>query len=98
MNELFTLKYEDILTEFNRYIMEHPGFLKDIPDNALLVFIDPADPEFSEYNKRRAALYLKNDELPKRPVVYVDIGELAPVHSRLLNPRILPKSSQWATS
>lgn len=97
MNELFTIKYDELLTEFNRYIIEHSEFLENIPDNALLVFVDRSDPEFTNHNLTRVADYQKHDELPERPVVFIDVGELAPIHSRLLNPRILPSNSQLAT-
>lgn len=98
MNDLFLLKYDDLLTEFNRYVMEHPNFLNDIPDNALLAFVDRADPEFTKFNRERITKYLEHDDLMIRPVVYIDIGELAPIHSRLKNPRILPKNSPLVTA
>ncbi len=91
MNELFTAKYDDLLTEFNRYVIEHPQFLEDIPNEALVVFVDHSDPEFSRFNLVRISEYRKHDDQPNRPVVYVDVGKLAPVHSRLVNPRVLPK-------
>ena len=49
MNELFAIKYDELLTEFNRYVMTHPRFLADIPDEALIVLIDPNDPESVSY-------------------------------------------------
>ncbi|MBS1252709.1 MAG: hypothetical protein MAG451_01751 [Anaerolineales bacterium] len=91
MSELFTIKYEKLLTEFNRYVMTHPEFLANIPDEALIVLIDPNDPEFSHHNLERVQAYQRNDDNPDRPVVYVDIGELAPAQSRLVKPRVLPK-------
>ena len=89
MNELFALKYDDLLTEFNRYVVEHPEFLGNIPNEALLVLLDRTDPEFSRYNLNRTAEYHKHDDLPNRPIVYIDVGDLAPVRSRLKNPRVL---------
>ncbi|MDL1897682.1 hypothetical protein FBQ82_15580 [Anaerolineae bacterium CFX7] len=93
MNELFALKNDELLTEFNRYILEHPNFLRDIPDTALLVFVDHTDPEFTAFNRERTRKYLEHDDVMNRPVVYIDIGELAPARSRLLNPRILPQDA-----
>jgi len=66
MNELFTAKYNDLLTEFNRYIIEHPEFLEKIPDQALVVFVDHSDAEFSRYNLARVGEYGKHDDLPNR--------------------------------
>ncbi|MBC8252718.1 MAG: hypothetical protein H8E35_01650, partial [Ardenticatenia bacterium] len=83
MNELFAIKYDELLTEFNRYVMTHPRFLADIPDEALIVLVDPNDPEFSRYNLERMRAYRRNDDKPDRPVIYVDVGKLAPVRSRL---------------
>jgi len=91
VNELFTIKYDMLLTEFNNYVMTHPEFLADIPDEALIVLIDPNDPEFSYRNLERVQAYQRNDDKPDRPVVYVDIGELAPVRSRLIKPRVLSR-------
>ena len=91
MNELFATKYDMLLTEFNNYVMTHPEFVADIPDEALIVLIDPNDPEFSYHNLERVQAYQRNDDKPDRPVVYVDIGELAPVRSRLIKPRVLSR-------
>jgi len=91
MNELFAIKYDELLTEFNRYIMTHPQFLAEIPDEALIVLIDLNDPEFSHYNLERMRTYQRNDDKPDRPVIYVDVGELAPVQSRLVKPRVLSR-------
>ena len=91
MNELFAIKYDELLTEFNRYVMTHPRFLADIPDEALIVLVDPNDPEFSRYNLERMRAYRRNDDKPDRPVVYVDVGKLAPVRSRLVRPRVLSR-------
>lgn len=98
MNDLFLLKYDELLTEFNRYVMEHPRFLNDIPDNALLVFVDHSDSDFSKFNRERVTKYLEHDDVANRPIVYIDVGELAPIHSRLKNPRILPKNSPLVTA
>jgi hypothetical protein len=93
MSELLAIKHDELLTEFNRYVMTHPGFLHDIPDEALIVLLDPHDPEFNRYNLERVQAYQDNDDKPERPVVYVDVGELAPVQSRLVNPRLLSRRS-----
>jgi hypothetical protein len=91
MNELFAVKYDELLTEFNRYVMGHPQFLADAPNDALIILVDPSDPEFNRYSLERMRAYRCNDDVPDRPVIYVDIGELAPVRSRLLHPRLLTR-------
>jgi len=89
MNELLAIKHDELLTEFNRYVMTHPEFLNNIPDQALIVLLDPEDHEFNRYNLERMRNARRNDDLPNRTVIYVDVGKLAPVQSRLVNPRVL---------
>jgi len=91
MSELFRIKYDELLTEFNRYVVTHPRFLANIPDEALIVLIDPHDSEFNRYNLERLLSFRHNDDRPDRPVVYVDIGEMAPLRSRLVKPRLLSR-------
>lgn len=91
MNELFVIKYDMLLTEFNNYVMTHPEFAANIPDEALIILIDLNDPEFSYYNVKRVQAYRRNDDNPDRPTVYVEIGELAPLRSRLIQPRVLSR-------
>jgi len=91
MNELFRAKYDELLTEFHRSIVTHPKFLAGIPDAALIVLLDPSDSEFNRYSLERLRSYQRNDDKPARPVIYVDIGELAPLRSRLVRPRMLPR-------
>ncbi len=98
MNELFAIKYDELLTEFNRYVMAHPHFAAHIPDQALIVLIDSSDPEFIRYNVERVQAYQRNDDQPDRPVIYVDVGELAPVRSRLVKPRLLSRVPDTLTA
>jgi len=91
MNELFVIKYDELLTEFNRYVMTHPRFLAEIPDESLIVLVDPDDPQFNRYNLNRIGAFRRNDDRPDRPVIYVNVGELAPLRSRLVRPRVLSR-------
>ncbi|NCP16305.1 hypothetical protein GW866_04590 [bacterium] len=95
MNTLFDEKYDELFTEFNRYIIEHPEFGKRIPQDALIVLLDKEDPAFNSENLRRSESYLKHDDLPKRSVVYVQVGRLAPIKSRLRNPRLLTRAPDY---
>ena len=88
MNGLFEEKYDELFTEFNRDVVEHPEFAKRIPADALVVLLDKRDPEFNRENLRRVQKYIKHDDKPDRPVVYVQVGRLAPIKSRLRNPRL----------
>lgn len=89
MNTLYEEKYDELFTEFNRYVIEHPEFAKRIPQDALVVLLDKNDPAFNYENLSHIKSYMKHDDNPTRPVVYVQVGRLAPVRSRLRNPRLL---------
>jgi len=52
------------------------------------VFLDKSEPEFSEWSLARARQHAQIDDQSDRPVVYVDVGKLAPRRSRLIRPRI----------
>jgi hypothetical protein len=88
MNSLFEEKYDEMFTEFNRYVIEHPEFAKRIPPDALVVLLDKNDPEFSRENMRRVGNYQRHDDQPQRPIIYIQVGRLAPARSRLRNPRL----------
>ena len=96
MKNRFADKYEELFTEFTRYVAERPEFAKQIPSDALVVLLDKTDPEFNRENLRRVKKYLKHDDKPARPVVYVQVGRLAPIKSRLRNPRVLTYLPEYA--
>ena len=59
-----------------------------IPTGALIVFLDKTEPGFSEWSLAHAQEHAQIDSQPDRPVVYVDVGKLAPRRSRLVRPHI----------
>lgn len=87
-NEVYEAKYTLLGSEFDQYVQEHPSFAAHIPAGALIVFLDKSEPEFSEWSLVRAKEHAQIDDQPNRPVVYVDVGKLAPRRSRLVRPRI----------
>jgi hypothetical protein len=86
--ELFS-KNLMLSTEFDRYVLEYPGFGENIPPNAQIVLLPEHDPELCQ----------KNLELSERqhedgqPIVYVHIQDVAPQISRLINPKIQIKAA-----
>jgi len=88
MNSLFEIKHDELFTEFNRYVIEHPKFAARIPQDALVVLLDKNDQEFCRWSAQRAQEYLKHDDKLGRSVVYVEVGRLAPVKSRLRRPHL----------
>ena len=87
-NEVYESRYTLLGSEFDQYVQEHPAFATRIPTGALIVFLDKLEPEFSEWSLARARQHAEIDDQPGRPVVYVDVGKLAPRRSRLVRPRI----------
>jgi len=68
-----------LVKEFDRYILEHPGFTDNLPDNALVVMQIEGDEEFNNWARETAQSVAEKDN----PVVYVTITELKPVRSRI---------------
>ena len=95
MNSLFDEKYDELYSEFNYYVAEHPGFSERIPRDALVVLLDKNDPVFNRENLRRIKSYLQHDEVPGRAVVYVQIGRLAPVRSRVRDLRLMTREPHY---
>jgi len=86
--EVFS-KNVTLSTEFNKYLLEHPEFAEQIPDEAVVILLPADDPELCEENWRLAEENKKVDDLPERPVVLVKIERLAPPPpSRLINPTV----------
>ncbi len=45
----------ELSEQFNQYVFDHPEILDNLPDKAVLVFLDAEDQEFNEANKEMAA-------------------------------------------
>jgi hypothetical protein len=98
MKSLYRLRYQEILEEFDQYVLEHPDFVSQLPDQALLVFVDAKDPEFSQWSVEKFGHAAPHDDVPDRPIVFIEIGELAPRRSRLLNPRVTHAAPRYVTA
>jgi len=70
--------------EFDRYLLEHPEFLEEVPENAEIFFIPEEDPELSQENLRIA----EAQKAGGKTVVLVRIGRLSPPRSRLQDVRL----------
>lgn len=84
MAKSFEAQHATLIREFNHYLFDHPEFADEIPHGATIV-LQLADDE--DYNQWSRQLVEANRE-PGRPVVYIDIQELAPECSRLVNPHL----------
>jgi len=75
----FVEKNTSLVKEFDRYILEHPEFADQLPDNALVVMLIEGDEEFNRWAKQAAQEAAEKDT----PVAYVTITEIKPVRSRI---------------
>ena len=77
----FVKKNTMLIKEFDRYILEHPKFADNIPNNALLVMQIKDDEEFNKW-ARQTALTARDEGTS---IVYITITELKSVRSRIEN-------------
>jgi hypothetical protein len=75
----FLEKNSMLVKEFDKYILEHPEFADQIPNDALVVMQIDGDEEFNRWAKETAHQVAEKDTR----VVYVTITELKPVRSRI---------------
>lgn len=96
MSDFYRAKLSELTVEFARYLIQHPEFSERIPDDAQVVLLDRHDPEYSQQAMGYAQNARATDDVPDRPVVYIEIGELAPVRSRLQKVRVLKLAPAYA--
>lgn len=78
-NKEFVEKNSMLVKEFDKYIIEHPDFADNIPDNALVVMQIKEDDEFNNWARETA----KKVTEKTNQIVFVNITELKPVRSRI---------------
>jgi hypothetical protein len=84
MIDILERKHAILVTEFDRYVVEHPEFAAEIPENAQIVLQVEGDKEYNEWSKQLAE---RQRESGQR-VVYVKVEGLKPAKSRLLRPKV----------
>ena len=84
MISILEKKHAILVTEFDRYVVEHPEFAVNIPRNAQIVLQVEKDEEYNEWSIQLA----ERQKEPGQRVVYVKIKGLKPAKSRLLKPKI----------
>ena len=77
-------KHAILLTEFDRYVVEHPEFAVKIPRNAQIVLQVEGEEEYNAWSKQIAARQRERDQ----SVVFVKVKGLKPAKSRLIKPEI----------
>ncbi|HXK26821.1 MAG TPA: DUF5647 family protein [Candidatus Binatia bacterium] len=76
---VFEQKNAELVTEFDRYVREHPDFAEPIPDNALVAMLVEGDEEFNRWSQEGA----KRQAEAGQPIVYVKIKRIQPIRSRI---------------
>jgi len=89
--ETITEKNITLSFEFERYLLEHPEMLEQIPEGAEVALLPKDDPELYRINLEAAQK--AHQESKGGAVVYVEIEAIAPQRSRLVNPRLTTKPS-----
>lgn len=97
MNEFYQAKFKELFIEFTRYLIEHPEFATHIPKDAHLVLLDYQDPQYSAEVIKLAQKARDTDELQDRPVVYLEVREMAPIKSRLRKVELLSSPPEYVT-
>lgn len=72
-------KNTDLIKEFNRYIREHPEFVDDVPNNAIVIMQLEDDKEFNKWSLDLAEKHTEKD----RPQIFVRIKKIKPIRSRI---------------
>jgi hypothetical protein len=86
MNEFYRAKFNELFTEFSRYLITHPDFGENIPKGAEVILLDRNDPGYTRFMLEKAP-----KENTEHPVVFIDVGVLAPIQSRLRKPKIISR-------
>jgi len=84
MLEMLERKHAILVTEFDRYVAEHPEFAVNIPRDAQIVLQLEGDEEYNEWSRQLAE---KQKEKNQR-IVYVTVKGLKPAKSRLIKPEV----------
>ena len=76
---VFEQKNAELVTEFDRYVREHPDLAERIPNNALVAMLVEGDEEFNHWSQEGA----KRQSEKGQPIVYVKIKRIQPIRSRI---------------
>ena len=88
MIEIFEKKHAILVTELDRYVLEHPELAEKIPRNSQIVLQVEGDVEYNEWSKELAA----RQREPGQQVVYLKVKGLKPAKSRLIEPEVAVQS------
>ncbi len=98
MNQFYQAKFKELFIEFTRYVIEYPEFAAHIPQDAQVVLLDYKDPAYSLQAIKFAQRAKETDDVPNRPVVYIEVKEMTPIRSRLRKVEMLKSPPEYATT
>ena len=87
MNE-FQRLHMDLLGEFDRYVLENPGFAARIPYGANIILQLEGNDAYNRWSRKITENNRAKDKDANGPILYVRIKGLRPPKSRLIRPVI----------
>jgi hypothetical protein len=88
----FNRLHMDLLGEFNRYVLENPGFAARIPYGASIILQLEGNDAYNRWSRSIAERNRAKDKDENGPILYVRIKGLRPPKSRLIRP-VISKSA-----
>ena len=82
MFDFLEKKHALLVTEFDRYVIDHHEFAVKIPQNAQIVLQVEGDEEYNEWSRQLADRQRESNQI----VAYVKVKGLKPAKSRLIKP------------
>ena len=76
MTDILEKKHAILVTEFDRYVIEHPEFAAEIPPNAQIVLQVEGDDDYNEWSRQLA----KKQRERRQPTIYVKVKGLKPAN------------------
>lgn len=84
----FNRLHMDLLGEFNRYVLDNPGFAPRIPYGASVILQLEGNDAYNRWSRTIAERNRSKDKGENRPILYVRVKGLRPPRSRLIRPVI----------
>jgi hypothetical protein len=88
----FNRLHMDLLGEFNRYVVDNPGFAARIPYGATVILQLEGNDAYNRWSRNIAERSRTKDKDENGPVLYVRVKGLRPPKSRLIRP-VIAKSA-----
>lgn len=84
----FNRLHIDLLGEFDRYVLENPGFAARIPYGATVILQLEGNEAYNRWSRGIAERNRAKDKGNTRPILFVRVKGLRPAKSRLIRPVI----------